>query len=56
MISMFTLLTFRIRYGHDIEEKGLYVIVERLVVQETFGDKAEILAILFVLLSAHLED
>ena len=34
--------------GHDVEEEGLHVEVERLVVQEELGQQAEILAVLFV--------
>jgi hypothetical protein len=34
--------------GHDVEEKGLHVKVERLVVEEEFGQEAEVLAVLLV--------
>jgi hypothetical protein len=49
-------LTFRVGRGHHIEEKGLHVVVESLVVEKAFGDEAEVLAVLLVLLPAHLED
>ena len=34
--------------GHHVEEEGLHVEVERLVVQEELGQQAEVLAVLFV--------
>ena len=34
--------------GHDVEEEGLHVEVERLVVQEELGQQAQVLAVLLV--------
>ena len=36
-------LTVRLR--HDVEEEGLDVVVERLVVEEEFGEQAQVLAV-----------
>jgi hypothetical protein len=40
--------------GHDVEEKGLHVIVEGLVIQEELGHQAEVLAVDLVLLAVYL--
>ena len=53
-ICGFPNVTFWIRNRHDVEEEGLHVVVQRFVVQEAFGYEAEILAVLLVLLAAHL--
>lgn len=34
--------------GHHIEKKRLYIIVERFMVEEKFGQQTEILAVLLV--------
>ena len=31
--------------GHDVEEEGLHVVVQRLVVQEQLGQETEVLAV-----------
>lgn len=31
--------------GHHVEEEGLHVVVERLMVQEEFGQKTQVLAV-----------
>ena len=42
--------------GQDVKEKGLHIIIERLVVQEQLDQQTEILTIDLVGLSVHLED
>ena len=42
--------------GHHVEEKGLNVKVECLVLQEQLGHEAEVLAVDFVFFSVHFED
>lgn len=34
-----------VHFRQDVEEEGLYVVVERLVVKEHLGDKAQVLAV-----------
>ena len=42
--------------GQDVEEEGLHVIVERLVVQEELGQEAQVLAVDLARHAVHLED
>ena len=39
-----------------VEEKGVHIIVQRLVVQEQLGKEAQILAVDLVLAAIHLKD
>ena len=41
--------------GHHVEEEGLHVVVERLVVEERLGDQTKVLTVLLVLLTTHLK-
>ena len=41
--------------GHDVKEKRLDVEIQRLVIEEEFGQEAEILTIHFVLFAVHFE-
>jgi hypothetical protein len=45
--------SLRVPYSHDVKEEGFHIIVERFVVQEELGQKAEILTILFVALAIY---
>ena len=40
----------------DIEEEGIHVVIERLVIQEELGHQAQALAIDFVLLAVNLKN
>jgi hypothetical protein len=46
----------RVGRGHHVEEEGLHVKVEGLVVEEKLGKEAQVLAVLLVPLAADLED
>lgn len=46
----------RIKLGHDIEQEGISVIVEGLVIQKQLGQEAEILGIHLVLPAVDLEE
>ena len=48
--------TFAVILSEDIEEKGLHVIVQGLVVQKEFGQQAEILAVDLTHDSIHLKN
>ena len=41
--------------SEDIEEEGLHVVVERLVVQEQLDEQAEVLTVDLVRVPVHLE-
>ena len=41
--------------GHDVEEERLDVVVEGLVIQKQFSQKAKILAVNLVLLAVYFE-
>lgn len=34
-----------IRFGHNVEEEGLDVVVERLMIEEHLGEQAEVLTV-----------
>ena len=42
-------------FGENIEEEGLHIVVESLVVEEEFGEKTEILTIDLIGITVHLE-
>lgn len=46
---------FTIGDGHDVEEKGLHVKEQRLVVEKEFGEKTQVLAVLFLLVAVHFK-
>ena len=35
----------RVRFRHDVEQKGFHVEVERFVVQKEFGEETQVLAV-----------
>ena len=41
--------------SEHVEEEGLHVVVERLVVEERLGDQTKVLTVLLVLLTTHLK-
>ena len=41
--------------GEHVEEEGLYVVVERLVVEEQLGEEAQVLAVDLIDVSIHLK-
>ena len=45
---------FVVVLGEDVEEEGLHIIVQSLVVQEKLGQQAEVLAEEFADISIHL--
>ena len=44
-----------VRLGHHVEEKGVHVEVERLVLQEQLGHETEVLTVNFEPFSVDLE-
>jgi hypothetical protein len=45
----------RVLLAHDVKEKGLHVVVQRLVVQKELGQQANVLAVDFALGAVHLK-
>jgi hypothetical protein len=48
--------TLAVVFGEDVEEEGLYIVIQSFVVQEQLGEKAKVLAVDLVGISIHLED
>ena len=42
--------------SHDVEEEGVCVVVERLVIEEELGEEAEVLRVRLVLAAVDLEE
>lgn len=47
---------FAVVLRHDVEEEGVCVIVQRLVVKETLGQKTQVLGVTLVLTSIDLKE
>lgn len=45
---------FVVHQRHHVEQKRLYVVIQCLVIKKKLGQKAQVLAILFVFLSIYL--
>ena len=45
-----------VHLAHHVEEEGVRVVVERLVVQEELGQQAQVLGVVLVLASVYLEE
>ena len=54
--NAFLLLHLLVHLAEDVENEGLHIKVERLVVQEELGEQAEVLAVQFVVQPVHLVD
>ena len=54
--NAFLLLHLLVHLAEDVENEGLHIKVERLVVQEQLGEQAEVLAVQFVVQPVHLVD
>lgn len=48
--------SFRVGHRHHVEEERLHVVVERLGVEETLGQQAQVLAVRLLLLTVHFPD
>lgn len=41
--------------AHDVKQEGIYIVVERFVIEEELGERAEVLAVLFLFAPVNLE-